>query len=294
MHVHSNVSVIGLGSMGAAQAKAFLSRGLRVTVWNRTPGRADALVAAGATSAGSAREAVAASPLVVMCVLDYDAANRILAEPGVLDALSGRALVQLSTGSPEQVYEQQALVQAAGGKFIAGGIMAYPRSIGRPNCVILYAGDPSYVEHKATLSCIAGSSQYLGADPAAAVGAYFALSSYMIGALCLFFETAGIVRHYGISIDTYYLLARLVTDEVLEGLKDGAYRVGAGKFDGQLASIDLTIAGMSDVCRTFRATGMPAKMTEALVEALKLSSAEGAGDKDISYLSETVYGHRRS
>jgi 3-hydroxyisobutyrate dehydrogenase-like beta-hydroxyacid dehydrogenase len=275
--------------MGSALVRALVARGQNVTVWNRSPERAASLVAAGATLAPSVKAAVAASPLVIMCVIDYAAADAILAESGVLDALAGKTLVQLSTGAPDQVYAQQASVHAKRGRFIAGGIMAYPRSIGRPNCIVLYAGDPCYTEHQATLACLAGSSQYLGEDPAAAVGAYFALSSYMIGALGLFFETAGIARHYGISIDKYYLMARLVTDEVLEGVRDGAYRVGTGSFNGEAASIDLTIAGMAEVSRTFAATGMPARMTDALVDALRIASADGGGDKDISYLTEVVY-----
>jgi 3-hydroxyisobutyrate dehydrogenase-like beta-hydroxyacid dehydrogenase len=289
----SAVTVLGLGSMGAAQARALLNRGFKVTVWNRSSEKAASLVAAGAVLAGTAAEAIAASPLVIMCVLDYAAADDILAQPRIAAALAGRTLVQLSTGVLEQVYAQQAKVQAAGGHFIAGGILAYPPSIGRPNCVILYAGDQSFQEHRETLLALAGSSQYLGTDPAAAVGAYFALSAYMIGALGLFFESAALSRHYGVSIDTYYLLARLVTDEVLEGLRDGAYRVAAGQFDGKLASIDLTIAGMQEVCKTFNATGMPIKMTEALVESLKIASAKGAGDSDIARLTETIWSHRK-
>jgi 3-hydroxyisobutyrate dehydrogenase-like beta-hydroxyacid dehydrogenase len=290
----SAVTVLGLGSMGAAQAKALLRRGGKITVWNRASEKAVPLVAAGAVLARTAAEAVAASPLIIMCVLDYAAADDILAQPGVAAALAGRTLVQLSTGVPAQVYAQQAKVQAAGGHFIAGGILAYPSSIGRPNGVIVYAGDPSFQEHRETLLALAGSSQYLGTDPGTAVGAYFALSAYMIGALGLFFESAALGRHYGVSIDTYYLLARLVTDEVLEGLRDGAYRVAAGQFDGKLASIDLTIAGMQEVCKTFNATGMPIKMTEALVESLKIASAGGAGDSDIARLTEAIWNHRKT
>lgn len=294
MAITSAVSVIGLGSMGTALAQALLGRGHTVTVWNRSSERAVPLVAAGATLARTSAEAVAASPLVIMCVLDYATADGILAQSGVGAALAGKTFVQLSTGIPAQVLAQQAQVQAHGGHFIAGGIMAYPRSIGRPNCVILYAGDPSFETHRETLLALAGSSQYLGADPASAVGAYFALSAYMIGALGLFFESAALSRAYGVSIDTYYLLARLVTDEVLEGLRDGAYRVASGKFDGKLASIDLTIAGMQEVCNAFNKTGMPIKMTEALVESLRIASADGAGDSDIARLTETIWSHRKA
>jgi 3-hydroxyisobutyrate dehydrogenase-like beta-hydroxyacid dehydrogenase len=293
MAQESTVTVLGLGSMGSAQARALLKRGHAVTVWNRTADKAAPLVSAGARLARSPAEAVAASPLVIMCVLDYAAANEILEEPGVAAALSGRTLVQLSTGIPEQVYAQHSWVREHGGRFVAGGIMAYPRSIGRPNCVILYAGDPVFEEYRATLACLGGSLQFLGTDPAAAVGAYFTLSSYMIGALGLFFETAAITRHYGVSIDTYYLLARLITDEVVEGIRDGAQRVAAGDFDGKLASIDLTVAGMQEVCNTFRQIGIPARMTEALVQHLKVASAQGDGDKDIAHLVETLWRQRR-
>ncbi len=293
MNSSSNVTVLGLGSMGSALARALVARGHRVTVWNRSPERAAALVALGAKAAATPAEAVAASPLVVACLLDYDAADAVLGAAGVPALLQGKLVVQLSTGSPEQVLAQQAMVHARGGRFVAGGIMAYPRSIGRPNCMIVYAGDAEYAQHERTLACLAGSSQFLGANPVAAVGAYFALSTYMIGALGLFFETAGVARHYGISIDQYYLLARLTTDEVVEGLRDGAHRVATGNFDGKLASIDLTIAGMDEVRRTFVATGMPVKMLEGLVDALKLAAAAGAGESDIARLTETVFAQAR-
>jgi 3-hydroxyisobutyrate dehydrogenase-like beta-hydroxyacid dehydrogenase len=96
-----------------------------------------------------------------------------------------------------------------------------------------------------------------------------------------------------VSIDVYYLLARLITDEVIEGIRDGAQRVAAGDFDGKLASIDLTVAGMQEVCNTFKQTGIPARMTEALLEQLKVASAQGDGDKDIAHLVQTLWRQRR-
>ncbi|MDP9434569.1 MAG: NAD(P)-binding domain-containing protein, partial [Actinomycetota bacterium] len=43
-----DVAFLGLGRMGAAMAAHVLPAGHRLTVWNRSPGRAAALVAAGA------------------------------------------------------------------------------------------------------------------------------------------------------------------------------------------------------------------------------------------------------
>ncbi|MFD0888709.1 NAD(P)-binding domain-containing protein, partial [Streptosporangium algeriense] len=39
----SGLTLLGLGAMGTALAQAWLAAGHRLTVWNRTPGRAEAL-----------------------------------------------------------------------------------------------------------------------------------------------------------------------------------------------------------------------------------------------------------
>ena len=44
----SDVSVVGLGAMGSALARALMRAGHRVTVWNRTASKAEALVREGA------------------------------------------------------------------------------------------------------------------------------------------------------------------------------------------------------------------------------------------------------
>ena len=56
------ISIIGLGPMGIALADASLARGQALTVWNRTPEKADDLVARGALRAPTVAEAVAALP----------------------------------------------------------------------------------------------------------------------------------------------------------------------------------------------------------------------------------------
>ena len=73
----SSVSVIGLGLMGAALAGAYLEAGYRTTVWNRSAGKAYAVVEQGATNAADIAEAVAASDVLV-CVVDYAAFSAIL------------------------------------------------------------------------------------------------------------------------------------------------------------------------------------------------------------------------
>ena len=64
------VAVLGTGIMGAGMARSLLRSGLDVTVWNRSPGRAAPLAAAGAQVAGTAPEAVAGVDAVVTMLWD--------------------------------------------------------------------------------------------------------------------------------------------------------------------------------------------------------------------------------
>ncbi|MYV58848.1 NAD(P)-binding domain-containing protein, partial [Streptomyces sp. SID4931] len=87
------LTLLGLGAMGAALARTWLAAGHPLTVWNRSPGRTAELAAAGARVAATAAEAVAASPLVVTCLLDDASVREALAEAD----LTGRDLVDLTT-----------------------------------------------------------------------------------------------------------------------------------------------------------------------------------------------------
>ena len=79
------VGFIGLGQMGSAMAANLVKAGHAVTVWNRSPGKADALVAAGAVLADT--PAAAAQGDVVMTMLADDRALEavVFGEDGILD-----------------------------------------------------------------------------------------------------------------------------------------------------------------------------------------------------------------
>ncbi|MGH4021947.1 MAG: NAD(P)-binding domain-containing protein [Pseudonocardiaceae bacterium] len=83
--------------------RAFLDGGHPTTVWNRSAARADGLVAHGAARAVTVAEAVAASPVAVVCVLDHTAVREVIDAAG--GALSGRVLVDLTSGTPQDARE---------------------------------------------------------------------------------------------------------------------------------------------------------------------------------------------
>jgi 3-hydroxyisobutyrate dehydrogenase-like beta-hydroxyacid dehydrogenase len=99
------IAIVGMGSMGRAFATRALEKGYDVTVWNRTPGRAAPVVAAGASEAGSPGEAAARADAVLVVLADDAAVLDVcLGAEGVLASLGPSAVcANVSTVAPSTV-----------------------------------------------------------------------------------------------------------------------------------------------------------------------------------------------
>jgi len=88
--------------MGAAMAANIARAGFALTVWNRSAGRAAALVGAGATEAKTPADVAAAADIVVTCVSDTPDVEAVLfGDGGVATAgRDGLLVVDCSTISP--------------------------------------------------------------------------------------------------------------------------------------------------------------------------------------------------
>ncbi|MFJ8437127.1 NAD(P)-dependent oxidoreductase [Kitasatospora sp. NPDC094019] len=158
-----SVTLVGLGPMGRAMAGAYLDAGYAVTLWNRSPGRADGLLARGAVLAPDAAAAFAANDLVVLSLADYDAVFAVLAaaEP----ELAGKVVVDLGTGTPARAREVARWLAERGAGHLTGGVQVPPSGIGRPESSSFYSGPVElFRRHRADLEVLTGAD-YRGDDP---------------------------------------------------------------------------------------------------------------------------------
>lgn len=279
----SAVTVIGLGGMGSALASALLNAGHQVTVWNRSADKAQALVAEGAKLAASASEAVAASPLTVLCVVDYPTAHAVLQLEGVAAMLEGRTLVMMATGTGDQARELDEWVQKQGAQYLDGGLLSYPRAIGKAGTGMLYSGSrAAYDQHADTLSAMAGAQQFIDTDVTASNTIGLGLWSFYFGSLAAFFEGAAWAdRIGGMKMQEFLPVARAMTETLLDGMEDAANRTTTGNDSGDQASVDLHLHGMEMLCSAFSSAGLPAKVSEAFMDYLRMAREAGDGGKDV-------------
>lgn len=175
----SDVTVIGLGEMGSALAGAFLKTGRKVTIWNRTEVKATPLVRQGAVFVPDIAAAIAASPLIVVCLSDY-AATRAVLSATAATALKGRQLIQLSTGTPKEARDLALWSQERGISYLDGAILAWPSQIGGERTVILYAGEEENLRRQEELLReLGGGLTWLDEEVGAAAALFAAVLAYL-------------------------------------------------------------------------------------------------------------------
>src|ERR1700734_1857649 len=76
------VGFLGVGLMGAPMARHLLSAGFRLRVWNRTRGKLDPLIEAGAAAAATPADAAEGADVLCLCVTDKAAVESVLFGPG--------------------------------------------------------------------------------------------------------------------------------------------------------------------------------------------------------------------
>ncbi|MBF6438178.1 NAD(P)-dependent oxidoreductase [Nocardia cyriacigeorgica] len=266
------VTVLGLGDMGTALARAWLSAGFSVTVWNRSVRPAPA----GAVVVADIAAAVAANRLVVVCLLD-DASVR-----ATLDGvdLAGRDVVSLTTSTPAEARTLSEWVAARGGRFLDGGIMAVPSMIGVPGsgAYVYYSGSPELHEaHVEALSVPAGV-EYVGADAGFAALYDIALLSGMWGMF------AGAAHAFALigkeDISPVEFAPRLIAyQQAMAGYSYGtAAQLASGDYtDGVESNLAMMVTTNATLLRTAAEQGVSAELLAPFMALMDRRVAEGGG-----------------
>ncbi|MFI2504797.1 NAD(P)-dependent oxidoreductase [Streptomyces sp. NPDC018972] len=273
------LTLLGTGAMGTALARAWLAAGHPVTVWNRTPARAGALAAEGATVAASAAEAVAANRLVVACLLDDASVGEALEDAD----LTGRDLVNLTTGTPEDGRTRAAWAEARGARFLDGGIMAVPPMIGAPEsgAYVFYSGSGAlFEEHRDTLA-VPADARYVGADPGFAALYDVALLSGMSGLFAGITHAFALIRREDIAPGDFAPLLASWLTAMTQSVHQTAERLESGDYTkGIVSNLAMQSAANATLLRTAEEQGVSAELLTPYMELMARHVADGHGDQD--------------
>ncbi len=280
------IGVLGLGTMGAPLANNLRKAGYTVTVWNRTPAKADALVKKGVTLAPTPRECAAGQDLVFTCLADENALEAVLEGPdGILAAVKpGAILVDAGTSGTRETRSLRERIEKRGGAFVAAPLLG-SRAAAEKAQLIVIAGGPNEAREKARPALHAISARLIELDDAVQASLMKLVVNAIGGAMMSAFAEALALGAAG-GLD----LAKMVDTVQASGFHSPLYLIKgeqvmqgdwAPRFALSLAEKDQRLAqeAAEDVGAKLPINGAVRKL---FLEAI----ASGRGDKDMCAVAD--------
>ncbi len=155
------ITVLGLGAMGSRMAANLLKAGYAVTVWNRSPAPAEALVAQGANIAPTPKLAVEAADIVISMITDNNASRAIWLdrETGAVMGLKKNAIaIESSTLTVDWVRELGAEISNRGVAFLDAPVVGSRPQADAGKLIYLVGGRAETLRQVQNILLSAGAS----------------------------------------------------------------------------------------------------------------------------------------
>ena len=199
----NRVGFAGLGIMGSRMARNLMTKGHEVTVWNRTAERARPLADAGASLAATPRALAEATDVVVACVADPAALERVVfAADGVLaGGRAGFRFIDASTVSPDTSLRVAEAFRAKGADALEAPMTGSKNGAERGTLLFMTGGRPeTHEELLPVLMAMGSKAIYCGETGQASVAKLIGntIISFMLEGLC---EGLVVGRKAGLSVE---------------------------------------------------------------------------------------------
>ena len=281
------ISVIGLGTMGSALATTLLKAGHPVTAWNRSAAKATPLIARGATLAPSVSEAIAAGDITLICVDNYAVSQQLLDEAS--NVVTGKLVVQLSTGSPQGARTLEGWCHARGARYLDGAILCFPDQIGTTDASIICSGaNAAFSEAEPVLRLLAPTLEHVAEAVGAAAAQDCAVAAYFAGGLLGALHGALICEAEGLPVAKvcaqFSELSPILGGDVAHLGKT----LASGDFDHPYASLKTWSAAIGRLTGHAADAGIDNRFPRFAADLFEEGVAQGLGQQEVSALIKVL------
>ncbi|OZD05236.1 oxidoreductase [Rhodococcus sp. 06-235-1A] len=281
----STVTVLGLGAMGTAIARAAASNGFEVLAWNRSARSREELGASGIDLIESLEESLRGTDLVVVCVRDH-AASRLLLEK-IAPVVANRVVVNVSTGTPAHAAESAGHAAALGIRYVSGAVMVPTPLVGTDKSFAIYAASEADIAELGPMfDAMAGVSDVVGEDHSVPAALDLAmLDIYFAGMYAHLHATAFAAAH-GIRPARFLPYAHGIVETLgasLAGLTSGFEQ---GTYDGGEARLDMCLSFLEHIVFASGEVGIDPGLAEVVRAASARAAIRWSGATDWDVVGE--------
>ena len=281
------ITIIGLGQMGTRLAELLVAKGYIVSVWNRTPAKADGIV--GVKVFENLEEAIRQSPLVVICVLDYAAVDRILDGISDKSMLAGKTLVNFTTAEPREAEELETILADLNAGYVNGAIQVAPDQMGLPETTIIVSGNQKHFERsREALAVFGGNIKYLGDRAALASAMDLATLTWLYGSYVGLIHGIVLSQKTGLSLSAFSEILGEITPGFTEFFKHQIGVVEKGDFTISQSPLSISVAATQRIHNAFRNAGAQEDFVRSISDLLQKAESRGLADQELVSLVKVV------
>jgi 3-hydroxyisobutyrate dehydrogenase-like beta-hydroxyacid dehydrogenase len=280
-----DIGLIGLGGMGTGMAKSLLRAGHRVTVFNRTQSRAEALRADGATVAGSIADACHTGIVTTMVADDAALESQVFGAGGILASLP-RGGIHISCSTIGVVLSDRltAAHTAAGQEFISCPVFGRPDAAEAGRLAVVAAGPADAVSRcKPLFESLGPKVLILGEKPSLANVVKLSGNFLIASVLESLSEAVAFARKSGVDAATLmdFLTSTLFNAPVY---KTYGGLIVEGNYDKVGFALPLGLKDVRLVLQAAEAQSVPMPIASVVRDRFITAMARGNANKDWSAL----------
>jgi 3-hydroxyisobutyrate dehydrogenase-like beta-hydroxyacid dehydrogenase len=279
------IAFVGLGAMGSRMARRLLDAGHELMVWNRDRAKAEPLVAAGASAAGSPAEASRGADVVVIMVSDPTALHEVTEGPdGVAAGVSPAAVVvQMATVGPAAI-EALAAALPDGVDLVDAPVLGSLPEAERGKLRIFAGGEPEVVERLWPVFSALGTVIPVGAIGAGSAAKLVA-NSTLFGILGVLGEALALAEGLGLTRDVAFEI--LAVTPIAAQAERRRPAIESGEYPPRF-SLALARKDADLVLEAADATGTEMRLGRAARDWLADAEQAGRGDEDYAVALEQI------
>lgn len=274
-------AVLGTGIMGSAMARSLAREGHDVTVWNRTPERAEATAGERISSCPSIADAVGGADVVFTML--YDAASVLDVAAEVVGALGPDAVwAQSTTVGTEGMRRIAEAAAQVGDRLLDAPVLGTKQPAEAGNLLVLVSGPATARTHaQPAFDAIGARTLTVGDDLGRASALKLVSNSWVASINAATAQAMGLAEALGLE-------PLLFLEAIRGGAADSAYAQAKGAimasraWDDPSFALDSVLKDVGLMIDAARESGFPDELLATLLALYDRASERGLGGADMS------------
>jgi len=267
--------------MGAGMARSLAREGHEVTVWNRTPDRAEAVQGDGITACGAIADALLGADVVVTML--YDAASVLDVTGEVVGALGSDAVwVQSTTVGPEGMRRVAEAAGDARARLLDAPVLGTKQPAEDGKLTVVVSGAADAVDRaRPALDAVGARTLEVGERLGDASALKLAVNSWVASLCAATAQAMGLAESLGLE-------PTLFLEAIKGGASDSAYAQVKGAamagraWDDPAFALDSVVKDVGLMVDAARGSGFPDELLATLLALYDRAAERGFGGADMA------------